>query len=135
MPIRVLDASGSGTSSDVANGIIWAADNGADIINLSLGANAFSQTISDACDYAETQGVTVIAATGNDGYSDYISYPAALGSTIAVGATGLNHGIAPYSNQGNEIDLVAPGGDMSQDEDGDGYADGILQETLNSNGE
>jgi|GEM_PF-1434328 len=133
LPVRVLDASGYGTSTGVANGIIWAADNGADVINLSLGANSFSQSISDACDYAESQGVVVVAATGNDGFSSGISYPAALGSTIAVGSIGLNYEIAPYSNQGQEIDLVAPGGDMSQDADGDGYADGILQETI-SNG-
>ena len=129
LPVRVLDAEGWGTNAGVASGIIWAVDNGAQVINLSLGGG-YSETIANACTYASDNGVVVVAATGNDGAPDGVSYPAALQSTIAVGATGLNHGIAYYSNGGPEVDLVAPGGDMSLDEDGDGYADGILQETL-----
>ena len=129
LPVRVLDADGWGTNTSVASGIIWAVDNGAQVINLSLGGG-YSETIANACTYASENGVVVVAATGNDSAVDGVSYPAALQSTIAVGATGLNHGIAYYSNRGPEVDLVAPGGDMSLDEDGDGYADGILQETL-----
>ena len=129
MPIRVLDANGSGSNTAVANGIIWAVDHGANIINLSLGSPSNSDVVEDACRYAHESGVTVIAATGNDGYTDYIGYPAALPTTIAVGSVDANKGIAFYSNQGKQIDLVAPGGDTTTDADGDGMQDGVLQET------
>jgi subtilisin family serine protease len=129
LPVRVLDQDGAGTSDGVAAGIIYSVDNGAQIINLSLGGDAYSQVIADACDYAEAAGVLVVAATGNEGYSDFISYPAALDSTVAVGAVDLNSEATAYSNKGDEIDMVAPGGDLSQDADGDGYPDGVLQET------
>jgi len=129
LPVRVMDANGSGTSADVAAGIVWAVDNGAHIINLSLGSGSASQAISDACLYAAQAGVLLVAATGNDGYTEFISYPAAFDTTVAVGATDLNGDVSYYSNQGDEIDIAAPGGDLTADLDGDGYADGVLQET------
>jgi len=129
LPVRVLDANGSGSNTWVANGIIWAVDNGANIINLSLGSSANSDVVEDACAYAYENGVTVLAATGNDGFSDFIGYPAALQTTIAVGSVDAKKGVAFYSNQGKQIDLVAPGGDTSVDSDGDGMQDGVLQET------
>jgi serine protease len=129
LPVRVLDANGSGSNTWVANGIIWAVDNGANIINLSLGSSANSDVVEDACAYAYENGVTVLAATGNDGFSDFIGYPAALQTTIAVGSVDGKKGVAFYSNQGKQIDLVAPGGDTSVDADGDGMQDGVLQET------
>ncbi len=129
LPVRVLDANGSGTSEDVAAGITWAVDHGADVINLSLGSNVYSQVIADACAHAEANDVVVFAASGNDGFADFVSYPAALASTIAVGASTYGDGLAPYSNGGAALDLVAPGGDVSQDANGDGYGDGILAET------
>ena len=129
MPVRVLDANGSGTNTAVANGIIWAVDHGANIINLSLGSPSNSDVVEDACAYAYENGVTVVAATGNDGFTDYIGYPAALPTTIAVGSVDAKKGVAFYSNQGKQIDLVAPGGDTSVDSDGDGMTDGVLQET------
>ncbi len=129
LPVRVLDANGSGSNTWVANGIVWAVDNGANIINLSLGSSANSDVVEDACAYAYENGVTVLAATGNDGFSDFIGYPAALQTTIAVGSVDAKKGVAFYSNQGKQIDLVAPGGDTSVDSDGDGMQDGVLQET------
>jgi subtilisin family serine protease len=130
MPIRVLDANGSGSNTSVANGIIWAVDHGANIINLSLGSPTNSDVVEDACAYAYENGVTVIAATGNDGFTDYIGYPAALPTTIAVGSVDATKTVAFYSNQGKQIDLVAPGGDTTGDADGDGMQDGVLQETI-----
>ncbi len=124
LPVRVLDANGSGSNTWVANGIIWAVDNGANIINLSLGSASNSEVVADACAYAYNRGVTVLAATGNDGFTDFIGYPAALDTTIAVGSVGQNNDIAPYSNQGQQIDIVGPGGDQSM-----GEAAGVLQET------
>ncbi len=130
MPIRVLGADGSGTSVDVAAGIYWAVDNGAHIINMSLGSAANSTAIAMACEYAADNNVLVIAASGNDGARDAVSYPAANSGTLAVGATDLNGEVTYYSNQGDELDITAPGGDTSADEDHDGFPDGIVQETV-----
>ncbi|MEL6342928.1 MAG: S8 family serine peptidase [Myxococcota bacterium] len=127
MPVRVLGERG-GTSVDVAEGIRWAVDNGAQVINLSLGSNARSAIIADACQYAVDNGVVLVAASGNDGFEDFIGYPAALDTTIAVGATRYDDGISYYSNGGDQLTVVAPGGDTSVDQNGDGYADGVLQE-------
>ena len=130
MPVRVLGDDGGGSNTWVANGIIWAVDHGANIINLSLGSSQNSEVVADACAYAYEHDVTVIAATGNDGYVDYIGYPAALPTTIAVGSVDAQNVVAFYSNQGNEIDLVAPGGDSGVYTNGDGQGDGVVQETV-----
>ena len=129
LPVRVLDGDGIGTSVGLAAGILWAADNGAQIINMSLSANSPSTVVQEACAYAEDAGVLLVAATGNDGFTDFIAYPAAYTSTVAVGAVDLASEVAHYSNQGEGIDVVGPGGDLSADRNGDGYPDGILQET------
>ncbi len=130
LPVKVLSDHGSGSNTWVANGIIWAADHGANVINMSLGGPMPSEVVADACQYAYEQGVTVIAATGNDGYTDSIGYPAAYESTIAVGSVDPGKSIAFYSNQGKEIDLVGPGGDVTVDSNGDGQGDGVVQETI-----
>jgi thermitase len=111
MPVRVLDASGNGYFSDVANGIIWAADHGAQVINLSLGGPFPSATLEDAINYALAKDVIVVAASGNN-YSGSILYPARYDGVIAVGATDRLNIKADFSNYGNEIDLVAPGVDI-----------------------
>lgn len=130
MPIKVLGQDGSGYSSDVADGIQWAADNGADIINLSLGSSASSTTEEAAIEYAYNKGVVIVASSGNDGTLGVL-YPAAYDSyVLAVGATDYNKQRAPYSNYGPELDVVAPGGDLTADVNGDGYGDGILQQTI-----
>ncbi len=134
MPVKVLDQNGSGSYADVADGIIWAADHGADVINLSLGGAASSQTLRDAVAYAYNHGVTIVAAAGNDN-SGTVSYPAAYDDyVIAVGAVRYDETRAPYSNFGNSLDLVAPGGDMNVDQNGDGYGDGILQQSYEKRG-
>ena len=133
MPVKVLDRNGSGTYANVAAGIRFAADNGAKVINLSLGGSAPSQTLLDAVAYAYGKGVTVIAAAGNDGIN-VISYPAAYDNyVIAVGATRYDETRASYSNYGVSLDLVAPGGDLTVDQNSDGYGDGVLQNTFNPN--
>ncbi|MFH0907028.1 MAG: S8 family serine peptidase [bacterium] len=133
MPVKVLDKYGSGTYADVANGIIWAVDNGAKVINLSLGGSASSLTLENAVAYAYNKGVTIVAAAGNDG-TNVISYPAAYDSYVmAVGAVRYDETLAYYSNYGPGLDLVAPGGDLTVDQNNDGYADGVLQNTFNPN--
>lgn len=130
MPVKVLDRNGSGTYANVAAGIYYAADNGAKVINLSLGGSADSQTLKDAVAYAYGKGVTVVAAAGNEN-SSTISYPAAYDDyVIAVGATRYDETRAYYSNYGSRLDLVAPGGDLTVDQNNDGYGDGVLQQTF-----
>jgi len=135
MAVRVLDANGSGTYANVAAGIRWAADKGAKVINLSLGGSADSQTLKDAVAYAYQKGVAVVAACGNDNNPNCL-YPAAYDNyVIAIGATQYDETKAPYSNYGPSLDLVAPGGNTSVDQNNDGYGDGVLQQTFTiSNG-
>src|SRR5439155_8384863 len=85
MPVKVLDDTGAGSDFDVADGITWAADNGAQVINLSLGGPWSSVTLYDAIDYARKKGAVVVAAAGNDG-APVFSYPGAY-ADVAVGAT------------------------------------------------
>lgn len=129
MPIRVLDASGRGNTADIAESIRWAADNGADVINLSLGGPMPSRIMQDAVTYAHGKGVTVIAAAGNNGWSRP-SYPAAYRNVVAVAATQFDGNTTFYSNYGNYIDIAAPGGNTRVDQNDDGRPDGVLQETL-----
>lgn len=135
MPVKVLDDNGSGSFADITDGIYWAVNNGADVINMSLGTNARYNLRSDpvmdpALNYAYDNGVTVVCASGNDGSRKNVSYPAIYPTTIAVGAVDLSERVTRYSNKGDGLDLVAPGGDITKDLNGDGYADGVLQETL-----
>ncbi|MGY9074474.1 MAG: S8 family peptidase [Acidimicrobiales bacterium] len=110
LPVRVLNSNGSGSVSGVWNGIIWAIDNGADIINLSLGTATDSSTLRTAVAYAESHGVLVIAAAGNDGLgSNSATYPAAIDEVVAVSATTAGDTRASYSNHGTWIDIAAPG--------------------------
>ncbi|TSC67041.1 MAG: serine protease [Parcubacteria group bacterium Gr01-1014_73] len=130
MPVKVLDQNGSGYYSDVADGIRWAADHGAQVINLSLGGSSGATYLEEALAYASGKGVVIVAAAGNDGRSQ-LSYPAAYNQyVIAVGATRYDKTKAYYSNYGAGLDVVAPGGDTRVDQNGDGYVDGILQQTF-----
>ncbi|CAB4915158.1 unannotated protein [freshwater metagenome] len=109
MPIKVLDDSGSGYSSSVSNGIIWATDHGADIISMSLGGG-YDSGQGVAVAYAISRGVIVIAAAGNDReYGSPVKYPGAFPGVIAVSATQSDNLIASYSNQGDYVDIAAPG--------------------------
>ena len=110
MPIRVLDANGSGSTADVATGIIYAADHGARVINLSLGTPSASTGMEEAIQYARSKGVVTVAAAGNSyGAGDPAIYPAAFPEAIAVGAVDSSLHHAPYSETGSYVDLVAPG--------------------------
>ena len=109
---KSLDATNSGTLEDVVEGITWAADNGAEVINLSLGAvGADAPALEDAVDYAAGKGVVLVAAAGNEG-TNQPSYPAAYGSVISVAATERNDRRVDFSNYGKTIDVAAPGVDI-----------------------
>ncbi len=130
MPVKVLAKNGSGSYADVANGIMWAADHNAKVINLSLGGTQGSTTLQNALAYAYNKGVTIVCSSGNDGQAT-VSYPAAYDQyCIAVGATRYDETKAYYSNYGSSLDLIAPGGDLNVDQNHDGYGDGILQQTF-----
>lgn len=109
LPIRVLGSNGSGSMADVAKGIVYAADNGADIINLSLGSMIGSQVEKDAIDYAVGKGVLVIASAGNSGGA-LPGYPARYDNVVAVGAIDSNGQRSSFSNKGG--DIWAPGRDV-----------------------
>ena len=132
LPVKVLNRFGSGSTAVVAAGIRWAAENGAQVINLSLGDTESSQTLHDAITYAYEKDVVIVAAAGNDSSSNElmpVNYPAAYDEVIAVGAVDAKSNRAYYSNGGAELALVAPGG-IDSDDTGDGQPDGVLQETF-----
>jgi len=141
MPVKVLNRRGEAPYTTIADGIYFAADNGADIINLSLGGPYDSDTLRDAVAYAYDQGVTIVCAAGNDGPGGPASYPAAYDAyCIAVGATRYDQTRAYYSTTGSYLDLTAPGGQIYiegttqiLDQNGDGYGDGVLQQTFDKN--
>lgn len=108
MPVKVLNENNLGSWSQVAKGILFAVDNGARVINMSLGAKIASKTLASAVQYALDKDVIVVASAGNNG-SDEPYYPAAMEGVIAVGATNEANNRWSRSNFGSYIDLVAPG--------------------------
>ncbi|MCK8825958.1 S8 family serine peptidase [Fuchsiella alkaliacetigena] len=110
LPVRALGPKGSGSTFDVAQGIDYAVQQGADIINLSLGGPA-SPIMEESIKKAVEAGVTVIAAAGNDS-ANYIVYPAAYEDVIAVGAVEKDNQRSNYSNTGSELEIVAPGSNI-----------------------
>lgn len=127
MPVRVLNANGTGEPKTVAQGIRWAADHGADVINLSLaqeplgggviGGNLFGDpSIDQAIEYAAGRGAFVVAAAGNDftsGGDASTSYDATVAGVLVVGASTKTDRRAAYSNYGSGLDVLAPGGGSS----------------------
>lgn len=121
MPIKVLDQSGSGTTYSVAEGIIWAADHGAKVINLSLGNYAQAEFLHDAIKYAYDKDVVLVAATGNDN-TERPGYPAAYPEVFAVSATDSSMHRASFSNYGDYVDVMAPGASIASTYPGNQYA-------------
>ncbi len=118
LPVKVLGKDGSGSYSDIARGVRWAADQGADIINLSLGGPSDSRLLRDAVAYASGKGALVIAAAGNNGRSAR-HYPAAIPAVLAVGASTSTDRRYPWSNYGSKwVDITAPGCNPAQARNG-----------------
>src|SRR6185295_6653687 len=101
-----------GTTADVADGIRWAAEHGAQVINLSLGGPRNSSVLQKAIDYAVSRGVVVVAAAGNTGGG--VQYPGASDGVIGVSAIGPDDKIAKFSSRGNGVDIAAPGVNVTQ---------------------
>ena len=108
LPVQVLDDSGGGLLSWAAQGIIWATDQGADVITMSLGASRGNQVLDAAVTYAIDHGVVLVAASGNQGAAKAL-WPAAHADVISVGASTPTDGVASFSNRDADLDLVAPG--------------------------
>ena len=126
MPLKVLSGSGGGTVADIAEAIKFAADNDADVINMSLGGGGASSMMEEAIKYAHNKGVVIIAAAGNEG-SNSSSYPARYPDVISVSATNAAGDKTGYSNFGAGVDISAPGGE------GMNESGSIWQYTINPN--
>ncbi|GIM93320.1 S8 family peptidase [Paractinoplanes toevensis] len=110
LPVRVLGDNGAGYMSVAAQGVIWAADHGADVINLSISGPAEEQSMTYAIAYARGKNVVVVAAAGNDRQKgNPVSFPGAGPGVIAVAATDQGDAVAPFSTAGNYVDIAAPG--------------------------
>jgi serine protease len=129
MPLKVLSAGGSGSVAGIADAIRYAADEGAKVINMSLGGAFPSRVLKKAVEYAHSKGVTVVCAAGNESRGK-VGYPAAYPGAVAVAATQYDEATTFYSNYGKDIDVAAPGGNTRVDQNGDGMPDGVLQNTI-----
>ncbi|NKQ35156.1 MAG: peptidase S8 [Chloroflexi bacterium] len=133
MPVKVLDASGSGSLDGIVQGITWATDNGASVINLSLGASVDVQSLEDAVNYAYGNGALVVASAGNCGDPntwqlnnclslDSPSWPAAYTNAMAVAATDANDNQSSFSTTGSYVEIAAPGSSIYSTYLNGGYA-------------
>ncbi|KON91952.1 alkaline serine protease [Rossellomorea marisflavi] len=121
LAVRVLDANGSGSLDSIASGIRYAADQGAKVLNLSLGCECNSTTLKSAVDYAWNKGAVVVAAAGNDNVSRTFQ-PASYPNAIAVGAIDSNDRKASFSNYGTWVDVTAPGVNIASTVPNNGYS-------------
>ncbi|WP_010531413.1 S8 family peptidase [Lentibacillus jeotgali] len=121
LAVRVLDAQGSGSLANIVDGIRYAADHGAEVINLSLGCDCDTQAMEDAVNYAWNKGSVVIAAAGNAGVSTQFE-PASYDNVIAVAAVDSQNNLASFSNYGSWVDVAAPGVDIASTVQRNGYA-------------
>ncbi len=130
LPVRVLGALrrgerlvGAGLVDNINSGVKWAVDNGADVINMSLGVRHTGGGLphEEVVEYARRKGVTIIAASGNDG-QEQLYYPGALPHVLAIGAVDHDGNVAPFSTFGEQVDFVAPGTDIYSTYLENGYA-------------
>ena len=125
MPLKVLSATGSGSSRDIAEAVRWAADHGANVINMSLGGPFPDDLMRSACAYAKKKGVAIVCAAGNSG-REGVGYPAAYKDCIAISSVGPDGKLSYYSTWGKQVAIAAPGGDKQKG----GDAGAILQNTV-----
>lgn len=121
MPVKVLNSSGSGSTTNIANGVTWAVNNGAKVISMSLGGGGVSSTMQGAIDNAWNNGVVVVCAAGNNG-SATIFYPAGYTNSIAVGSTDNTDARSSFSNYSTWVDVAAPGSSIYSTYLNSGYA-------------
>ena len=136
MNVKVAEDDGSVDPATAAKGIMWAVDNGANVINISLTITEPSSTLENALDYAWDKGAVIIAAAGNN-FSSAPVYPAAYPNVIAVAATDKDDRLPRWSNRGDWVGLAAPGVDIYSTLPGDdyGYKSGTSQAAALVSGE
>jgi thermitase len=117
---KVMGATGFTTDSRIVEGINWSVNQGADVVNLSLGGSANSSVLRTAVNRAYGRDVVVVAAAGNEG-TNVPRYPAAYSKVIAVSATNANGGLALFSSRGDWVDLAAPGMNILSTNNSGGY--------------
>jgi type VII secretion-associated serine protease mycosin len=108
LPVKIMSASGTGSTADLAAGITWAANRGADVINMSVGGFPYSQAIQDAVSHAWRKGAVLVAAAGNNGRSENF-YPASYDHVVSVSATQPEDEFSRWSSFGPKVDVTAPG--------------------------
>jgi subtilisin family serine protease len=131
MPVKVLDSSGSGSYYGIIQGINYATNNNADVINMSLGGTSYSSALQDAINRAYNNGVLVVASSGNCGdsyyyfngcsYQDQTNYPGAMNHVLAVASTTRTDAQSSFSTQGYYVDIAAPGSTIWSTCMGGGY--------------
>jgi subtilisin family serine protease len=118
-PVQVLSSDGTGTDADVAAGVLWAADHGANVMLMGFSSPDYSATLASALAYAWAKGAVLVAATGNDG-SSTATYPANMPNVIGVASSDQNDAVASSSN--TDADVAAPGVDVYSARSGGGYS-------------
>ena len=108
LPVKIMNSSGTGSTSGLINGIVWAADNGATVINMSVGGFPYSQTVQDAINYAWSKGIVLVGAAGNNNREEKF-YPASMANVISVSATQREDEFSHWSSYGPSVDVSAPG--------------------------
>ncbi len=108
LPVKIMDASGTGSTADLVSGIVWAADNGATVINMSVGGFPYSQAVQDAVTYAWNKGAVLVGAAGNNNRDEKF-YPASMTHVISVSATQREDEFSHWSSYGSAVDVSAPG--------------------------
>jgi subtilisin family serine protease len=123
LPVKVLDSSAQGDYATIARGITWAADHGANVINLSLGGTTSSATLDNAVSYAVNKGIVVVVSAGNSGTTAQ-TWPAASPGALSVAATDATDALYSYSNRGSWVDVAAPGTNYTTGANGGFYSFG-----------
>ena len=131
LPVKALDSKGSGSLRNVIEGIIWAADAGADFITMSLGASSSNDQLEKAIQYASLKGSVVFAAAGNSGENTEILYPARYKNVISIGAIDENLSRTSFTCSGEDLDFLSPGHNIFSIAPNNGYA--IMSGTSMSN--
>jgi thermitase len=131
LPVKALDSKGNGSLRNVIEGIIWAADAGADFITMSLGASSSNDQLEKAIQYASLKGSVVFAAAGNSGENTQILYPARYKNVISIGAIDENLSRTSFTCSGEDLDFLSPGHNIFSIAPNNGYA--IMSGTSMSN--
>jgi len=108
LPVKIMNSSGTGSTSGLINGIVWAADHGATVINMSVGGFPYSQSVQDAINYAWSKGIVLVGAAGNNNREEKF-YPASMANVISVSATQREDEFSHWSSYGPSVDVSAPG--------------------------